>query len=70
MANVSTLPINEKILFHAHMLAQLCDGKICEFCPLSEDNGDWCLMQNLVSEHTREEIERRFNDARNKRNEK
>ena len=70
MSDVKTLPINEKILFHAHMLAQLCEGKYCESCPLSEDNGDFCLLQNVVSEQTRDEIERRFEDARNKRNEK
>lgn len=67
MANVSTLPINEKILFHAHMLAQLCSGKYCKECPLAEDGGEFCLLQFVQSEHTRDEIERRFQDARNKR---
>lgn len=71
MANVSALPINEKILFHAHMIAQLCEGTNCPKCPLAisdpQKNSYGCLMENMGWPDGRLEIERRFQDARNKR---
>lgn len=68
MASVSTLPNSEKILFHAHMLADLCEKTPCCSCPLLDaDEGGICLLCGFEHKFTRDEIERRFQDARNKR---
>lgn len=70
MTDVKTLPINEKILFHAHMLAQLCDQIRCDDCPLMDRNATQCLASDLHDDYFTAEIERRYQDARNKREKK
>ena len=71
MTDLKTLPNSEKILFHANMLTALCKLTPCCSCPLFDgDDGGTCLLCGFESAFTRGEIERRFNDARNKREEK